>query len=277
MQDVRHMESDATIKMKHNSDLPLHYFAATAQGRRSYMEDTYCIAEIHPKTMLFAVFDGHGGSCVSTYCARNVARICKETLTFSKCTISHIDAVFLNLDEEACLECPTHCGATALMLFADKHTLRFANCGDTMAMVIDVDNNVTMVSEEHKVENEKERIVALGGRITYDDGIARIFRTLNISRAIGDVALKEYVVSDPYVHTVKTSKVKWIVLASDGLWDVYNPEEVAQDIRQYVQKHGNSTEALSELPSWLINKAIHSKGSTDNITVIVIKPDLQHS
>lgn len=262
------------MNMAFAQGIPLHYCIATAQGRRAYMEDTYCVAEVHEKRMLFAIFDGHGGQCVAKYCAQNIADMCENNLAPSLAlTPQNVDQLFLNLDSDVCLECPKNCGATALVLFADKHNLHFANCGDSLAIVIDHNNHIHRVSQEHKVENEKERIRAQGGLITYDDGVARIYRQLNLSRALGDASLKEYVISDPYQYIYPLKEAKLIIMASDGLWDVYTPTELLEDISAYEKEYGSDSKSQAAMPSWLVTKAIQEHGSTDNVTLITIRPE----
>ena len=55
---------------------------------------------------------------------------------------------------------------------------------------------------------------------------------LNVSRALGDSDLKRWVVSDPFVRELQlTSEDAFMVLATDGLWDVISNEgavEVAE-------------------------------------------------
>jgi serine/threonine protein phosphatase PrpC len=56
---------------------------------------------------------------------------------------------------------------------------------------------------------------------------------LNVSRALGDSDLKQWVISDPFVREFQlTSADEFIVLATDGLWDVLSNEgavEIAQE------------------------------------------------
>ena len=289
-------------RTKNIKGIPLHYCVAAAQGRREYMEDTYCVSELHDKRMLFAIFDGHGGQCVAKYCAKNLTTFINSMQSNQKqntTSPAYVDRLFMSLDEDACYECPSHCGATALLLFADKHKLHFANCGDSMAMIIDKQGNTHMMSVEHKVENkdEKARIEAAGGVITYDDGTARINRQLNVARALGDAHLKEYVISDPYQAQFPINNVRLVIMASDGLWDVYTPSQLAADVKEYEAMQGlqslqslhslqrqTNKQSLAQsqsqsnidagLSSWLITRAIHQRGSSDNITVITIRPEI---
>jgi serine/threonine protein phosphatase PrpC len=116
------------------------------------------------------------------------------------------------------------------------------------------------MSQDHKVEREKARLEGLGGLITYNDGCARIYGTLNIARSIGDHYLKDFVISDPYVTslTYSKSKIDWLIIASDGLWDVFNPIRVSS----ILSDNQNNLETLV--------KESYLNGSTDNISIAFV-------
>jgi protein phosphatase 2C len=78
--------------------------------------------------------------------------------------------------------------------------------------------------------DELERIHAAGGRVIYWDG-ARVFGMLAMSRAVGD--LKPFGISDPEVRVVerKDGEDEFLILASDGLWDVVSNEVACKVVR----------------------------------------------
>jgi len=80
--------------------------------------------------------------------------------------------------------------------------------------------------------DELERIHAAGGRVIFWDG-ARVFGMLAMSRAIGDSYLKPFVISDPEVRVVerKDGQDEFLILASDGLWDVVSNEVACKVVR----------------------------------------------
>lgn len=78
-------------------------------------------------------------------------------------------------------------------------------------------------------EDETRRIKALGGRVIYW-GRWRVQGVLAVSRAIGDVNLKPYVSAEPEFLTktmTADDDLMYMVLASDGLWDVMSNQDVA--------------------------------------------------
>ena len=176
----------------------------------------------------------------------------------------------MRLDEEICHECPSNVGCTALVALIRDRTIHFANCGDTMAVICNEKGNVVSMSQDHKTEYESERVVETGGFVTYFDGVARVNGALAIARSLGDAHLKKYVISDPYHASFPVSQVRWILMASDGLWDVFTPADIEAEVQKYQSIRGWDAQAQKEFPTMLADKAIYVKRSTDNITIILI-------
>ncbi|KAL2318624.1 hypothetical protein Fmac_032500 [Flemingia macrophylla] len=76
----------------------------------------------------------------------------------------------------------------------------------------------------------------------------RVGGVLAVSRAFGYRLLKQYVV-DPTIQAEKVdSSLEFLILASDGLWDVVSNEDVEEAAKTLMQKASQ-------------------KGSADNITI----------
>ena len=114
--------------------------------------------------------------------------------------------------------------------------------------------------------SEKQRIVQAGGFVAHW-GVWRVNGILATSRALGDLMLKEKKVltAEPEFVQVdlKQVKARFVILASDGLWDVFTNEQAVQFVREHF--HEKDYGAAS-----LVKKAIDLE-SLDNITVIIIK------
>jgi protein phosphatase 1L len=90
----------------------------------------------------------------------------------------------------------------------------------------------------------------------------RVQGVLAVSRAIGDVALQPYVTAEPELMERNISPDdEFLVLASDGLWDVMRNEEVAR----LCLTSKNFLTVAKELCSEAM-----IMGSTDNVTALVI-------
>ena len=75
-------------------------------------------------------------------------------------------------------------------------------------------------------KDERERIEALGGSVSLW-GVWRVEGILAVSRAIGDRMLKDYVCADPeFIERTITKDDAYIVIATDGLWDVCDKRTV---------------------------------------------------
>jgi protein phosphatase 1L len=74
------------------------------------------------------------------------------------------------------------------------------------------------------------------------------------------------VIAEPeYTQLPLTDAHRWLVIASDGLWDtVYNEEAIAE-----VQDYYDNNDSLEGVATYLCNWAIE-RGSEDNITVLVV-------
>jgi serine/threonine protein phosphatase PrpC len=87
----------------------------------------------------------------------------------------------------------------------------------------------------------------------------------NLHRAIGDVELQPYITSQPEIMSKPIdAQDEYIVIASDGLWDVMENEEVAK----FITEQANSANFLT-LAKTLVTEAIR-RGTMDNVTALVI-------
>lgn len=98
------------------------------------------------KIGVFGVFDGHGGSEASHFCANNIVKMVETVSTnhrghsvtpstsSSETCASHLESTFLELDrrfnkEES--ESSQGCGTTALVVWMKDDSCTIANCGDS--------------------------------------------------------------------------------------------------------------------------------------------------
>lgn len=96
----------------------------------------------------------------------------------------------------------------------------------------------------------------------------RVQGQLAMSRAFGDPQLKaqRYITAEPDVKFMPLhDKLHYIVLATDGLWDVMSSGRVAKYLASFHRYY-----TLDELAEALAVEAFR-RGSPDNISVIIIK------
>ena len=185
-----------------------------------------------------------------------------------------------------------------------QRTLISANVGDSRAILCTRDGTVAQLTRDHKPNDtiERNRIEASGGSVDWcgmndadghpieGTGVYRINGNLAVARAIGDRAEKPCVSSEVEISTYDISGDRTgdiILLASDGLWDVMENEDVADFVRQKLQEvvvkepdtinEGESValEAKQLRVQWkriaelVVDEALQ-RGSTDNVSVVII-------
>ncbi|XP_039120650.1 protein phosphatase 2C 51-like [Dioscorea cayenensis subsp. rotundata] len=255
---------------------------ASVVGRRRDMEDGLTIATSFIKGYdFYGVFDGHGGAKVAHFCHERMHLAVAEE-------VSGVEEVnwelvmtssFTKVDREV-TAVPGHhnIGSTALVAVVGPKKIVVANCGDCRA-VLSSGGVAVPLSVDHKPDraDELERIEAIGGKVINWNGF-RVLGVLATSRSIGDNYLKPCVIPNPEVMIVERSeKDEFIILASDGFWDVVSNEVACRVARRYLTQC-NSVVAveperrntLNEAATVLSQLAI-SQGSCDNITVIVVE------
>ena len=207
---------------------------------------------------------------------------------------SYVNGIYEAIESELynnhASEC-TDCGSTCLVVchyrIENKEHIDIMNTGDSRLVACNkafVGNAITL---DHKpgLPMEKRRLMKLGARIDKelwnDRGDWRI-NDLSVSRAFGDKSSEKYVVSKPDMFTSKiTDTLRFIILACDGLWDVLNNQEAVDIVIDYCYDNdGNKIESPKEnidgkevdinIADKLASNAIDEKGSTDNVTVIVV-------
>ena len=149
-------------------------------------------------------------------------------------------------------------GTTAIVAVVQEDTLTVAHVGDSRG-VLCRGGKAVVLTEDHKpdLEPEKRRIEALGGFVSFI-GCWRAMGILAMSRAIGDLFLKPYVSAEPDVRAMPiVAADEFIVLASDGVYDVLNNEQVVQIAR---------SAASPEEAAHLLTESAYVAGSLDNAT-----------
>ncbi|XP_057796503.1 probable protein phosphatase 2C 52 [Salvia miltiorrhiza] len=136
-------------------------------------------------------------------------------------------------------------GSTAVSVIKQGQNLFIGNIGDSRAILGSKDSNDSMVAIQLTVDlkpdlpKEAERIKRCKGRVFAlqdEPEVQRVWLPfddapgLAMARAFGDFCLKEYgVISIPeFSHRTLTDRDKFVVLASDGVWDVLSNEEVVE-------------------------------------------------
>ncbi|AAF21151.1 protein phosphatase 2C (AtP2C-HA); 19519-17666 [Arabidopsis thaliana] len=261
----------------------------------------------------FGVYDGHGGHKVADYCrdrlhfalAEEIERIkdelCKRNTgegrqvqwdkVFTSCFLT-VDgeiegkigrAVVGSSDKVLEAVASETVGSTAVVALVCSSHIVVSNCGDSRAVLFR-GKEAMPLSVDHKPDREDEyaRIENAGGKVIQWQG-ARVFGVLAMSRSIGDRYLKPYVIPEPEVTFMPRSREdECLILASDGLWDVMNNQEVCEIARRRIlmwhkkngapplAERGKGIDPACQAAADYLSMLALQKGSKDNISIIVI-------
>jgi serine/threonine protein phosphatase PrpC len=273
-------------------------------------QDAYSILQkITPSSHFFAVYDGHGvkGKDVAQFVNESIAQIMRENAenmgklvrndsigTFFKTTFGLVERKLIQSSISI-----TYSGTCCISALISKGKLYIANLGDSRAVLCKQEENGDVIVEEltqdHKPtrEDEKERVIQMGGLIEpmYYNGMAvgplRVWTKakdsgLAMTRAMGDVRGKKAgLISEPEIHKVDLQpNDKFIIMASDGLWDVMSSEEAASFVLEYEQGRKDKSQVAKALvkeakKKWAKLEEFEDDPYCDDITAIVIFTNYQ--
>ncbi len=78
--------------------------------------------------------------------------------------------------------------------------------------------------------------------------------------------MKNIIIAEPEIQKTKLSpEDEFLILATDGLWDFMKEREVALFIREAMK-----TTPRAEICNLLVDYAINTKNSNDNISIVII-------
>ncbi|KAK4273419.1 hypothetical protein QN277_021826 [Acacia crassicarpa] len=158
-------------------------------------------------------------------------------------------------------------GTTALSIVRQGEVMVIANVGDSRAVLGTRSEDGSLVPVQLTVDfkpnlpQEAERITQCQGRVFCledEPGVHRVWLPheetpgLAMSRAFGDHCVKEYgLISVPEVtHRNLTTRDQFVVLATDGVWDVISNEEAVDIV--------NSTADKAKSAKRLVECAVHA-------------------
>ena len=253
---------------------------------------------------IFSVMDGHGanGHLVSRFVTKyftsffknnkkmnqsnsNEDSICyrlkKNNYDIVKKVFRHAERdISKNSDIDA-----NFSGTTCVMLFQVGEKLICANVGDSRAILVKGNNEIIPLSIDQKPDDPEEtkRIVENGGEISQFEedgeksGPFRVWKKgeaypgIAMSRSIGDlIATTLGVIPEPKFIEEKVDKdCKFIVLASDGVWEFLDNKAVTDIVMNYYKKNdpeGACKELIKKSTEWWNQEDI----VVDDITVVIV-------
>ena len=259
----------------------------------------------NPSHSFLGVCDGHGifGQNISGYLKEHLPNNVQEKFlinnieNISKSDVHLISQIINNIYQKTNREMnederidSSYSGSTCVSVIFSPERLFCINVGDSRCVLGKFNESKNEwfamdLSRDHKPSNpnEKERILKKGGKVEayVDDdgnyvGPERVWMKngdgpgLAMSRSFGDeIAHRVGVIINPEIYDYHfVEEDKFIILASDGIWEFISSEEVVQIIKSYYLKNDleGGLERLYEESTkrWLNNENI-----VDDITIII--------
>ncbi|CAM9644716.1 unnamed protein product, partial [Scytosiphon promiscuus] len=276
-----------------NRRLGLVAAASQRQGKRASQEDRVTVAanlaealvgkvdktNLYQQYGVFGVFDGHNGQmCSDALHTGLYVDVAKQPMFHQVPEKAIIDA-FNSFDKGLCARQEQEgdtSGSTALIVLFDGRSrgLLVANVGDSRCVASRAGGVAARLSSDHRLSRptERERVAARGGFVTNN----RINGVLAISRSFGDVQHKDgmlpALIATPELRSERSSsfgneaQMEFVVLATDGLWDVVEDQEAVNFVRLHLaETRGDLSGAANGL-----TKLALDHGSVDNISAVLV-------
>lgn len=153
-------------------------------------------------------------------------------------------------------------GACCVTALIQNREMVVSNLGDCRA-VLCRGGVAEALTTDHRAgrDDERERIENQGGYVEFYRGAWRVHGILAISRSIGDAHLKKWVVAEPETRVLDLEQdMEFLVLASDGLWDVVSNQEAVDTVLSVQGQRKTPRESEDEsLFKGLVNVSPSSK------------------
>jgi protein phosphatase 1L len=266
------------------------------QGRQDTMEDAHATVlkfKGDDAQAFFGIYDGHGGKQAAHATACKAARTTPLHTFLAESTADSLVEQYKEAFQktEDMLLAYDDSGTTAITVHVNTamKTITFAHVGDSRALLIR--NGTVAATVDHKplAPSERTRILAAGGMIQMCERTAYLNRMTAVSRALGDREEKKPrykgLIATPEISTASYTDDEntVLVLACDGVWDVFSNEEAAAIVTnalnadpidpspllngEYVEIDGNNNAAIHA--AHILRDAAYNKGSLDNISVMI--------
>lgn len=228
----------------------------------------------HLPSSTFGVCDGHGAeSTPDGIHLPQASEIVSTQLPPLLASGLSPSEAFLHVDRVVCAALPprSFIGTTATVGTVRRgRILSLAHVGDSRAVLVDGNGRGCVLTEDHVPgrNDEAMRVERAGGHVLR----GRVNGVLAVSRAIGARALKSVVQACPDVmERALRRDDQCLVLASDGLWDLVDADEVAERLAAAPQKRGAVAvpEDLQKAADDLVDLAVE-RGSRDDVSIVVV-------
>jgi len=232
----------------------------------------------------FAIYDGHGGTACADFARDNLHSNILNSEYFNQDPERAILEGYKKTDDDFLEECTKNggdglVGTTALTVLISNNSLYVGNVGDSEA-VLYMKDKIVKLTNPHTPKNkeEKNRIESVGGvlvdghRLGHPVWNAQMIN-IAVTRALGNLyfkspdfieSTKSGLIADPEVTKLTLTKDdSFILMASDGFWDVITPKEACAFVMEHRDRNPSGT------CRHLIDMAL-KRSTADNTTVLLI-------
>lgn len=244
------------------------------------------------KTMASRIAENEGAEAESVAVAETALDVDQSTVftTWKKSFLKAFNVMDKELRSHPTIDCFCS-GTTAVTMLLQGQDLVIANLGDSRAVLGTLTENNTLEAVQLTIDLkpnlplEAERIRRCRGRVFAledEPEVARVWLPfddspgLAMARAFGDICLKDFgLIAVPEVTYRKvTERDQFVVLASDGVWDVLSNKEVVEVIRT-APTRTTAARALVEtaVRSWRLK---YPTSKIDDCAVVCVYLDKTH-
>ena len=269
----------------------------TQDQEKKINQDNYFGVSVDKERYFIGVCDGHGqkGHVVSKYVVNYIED--NSTALFNEQTdITNEIKSLMENTQQSLIQNKTNIikqsGTTLTSALILKDKMYLVNVGDSKTMLVYNDNR-TISTSLHSLENEEERkfidqskaeVSRLKDESGEETGPLRLFQKgkpgpgLMMSRSLGDSIGHDLGMSvEPEVIEIKCKgNEKYLIIASDGLWDKVQDNDVCNIVDKYYEciddnnTHVDLNECCQELLEIAQNNWRADEDVVDDITIIIV-------
>ncbi len=256
----------------HSASARFSYGTADTVGRRNDHQDVMvCLGRYRGRfdEDFFGVYDGHGGIGCAEYVGKHLHGIMSGYLAKvgpkgPSCILQPAEMsrvmcdTYKDMAAQIAKKKVANGSTAACVYFGPKH-YAVANIGDSR-VVLCRDGVAMRLTVDHKPDDpaEEKYIRQMGGFVSQ----GRVNGMLAVSRAFGDLFLAPTINTEPHVVIDEIhDKDEFMIIACDGVFDVLTDQAAVDVIR--------ACKTPKDAAALLKDTAYH-RGSTDNISVIVL-------
>lgn len=241
------------------------------------------------------MFDGHGGAKAAHAASRVLPLLASEELRAGKGLRQALEDAWAGTcatyrggcDDEECVadyderegtlrantgSTTLVAGTTAAVAAVQEGEMAVLHCGDSRCVVVNEEGRVVFCTVDHTPQAEMERLQK-GAHMGYSIpqcSVSRWYLKVGdyqyaVARSLeGRFATSKGITSEPDASTMP-SVPGVILLASDGLFEVMDNEEVGRDVTDLREQGLSADQAARKLCSLALEK-----GACDNVSVVVM-------